>query len=203
MRAEFGPAIARSRQTCSNSTAIRCFRTDNALPVSPTEPVADSGLSFTLKSMRIKARYLFPILLLVNLAPASAGVLFNEIMYHPNSTNVLEEWFELYNPGPTNVSLSGWQISNGLLSSFTIPTNTTIFAGGFLVVAADAATFASKYPGVTNVVSGSAGPLQGHTLALDDNTGKNINSVNYYPDGDWATLTLTTNGFAAYRSEER
>jgi hypothetical protein len=148
--------------------------------------------------MRIKARYLFPILLLVNLAPASAGVLFNEIMYHPNSTNVLEEWFELYNPGPTNVSLSGWQISNGLLSSFTIPTNTTIFVGGFLVVAADAATFASKYPGVTNVVPGSAGPLQGHTLALDDNTGKNINSVNYYPDGDWATLTLTTNGFAAY-----
>src|ERR1017187_10441872 len=170
-------AITRNRQTCCNSTDIICFRTDNALPLSPTEPVADPGLSFTLESMKIKARHLLPILLLVNLAPASAGVLFNEIMYHPNSTNVLEEWFELYNPGPTNVSLSGWQISDGLVSSFTIPPNTTITAGGFLVVAADAATFASKYPGVTNVVPGSAGPLQGHTLALDDNNGKNINSL--------------------------
>src|SRR5438552_14814723 len=47
----------------------------------------------------------FAALCLASLVPlASTGaVLINEVMYHPNSTNVLEEWVELYNPGPTNV----------------------------------------------------------------------------------------------------
>src|SRR6267142_6454297 len=96
---------------------------------------------------------------LATLAPAfSAGnVLINEVMYHPNSTNPLEEWVELYNPGPTNVNLSGWQITKSL--QFTFPTNSSIPAGGFVVVAADTATFAAKYPGVTNFVPVSAGAL--------------------------------------------
>ena len=150
--------------------------------------------------MKTKAKLFSSILLLLaGAAPglaAGPGVLINEIMYHPASTNVLEEWIELYNSGPTNVNLSGWQITKGV--QFAFPTNTTIAPGGYLVVAADIATFAAKYPGVPNVVPASAGPLAGHALELDDNTGKNLNSVNYYPDGDWASLTLTTNGFAAY-----
>jgi hypothetical protein len=125
-----------------------------------------------------------------------AQVLINEIMYHPNSTDVLEEWVELYNPWPTNVNLSGWQITKG--AALVFPTNTTITVGGYLVVAADVPTFTNKYPGVTNFVPVSAGALDGHTIALDDNTGKNVNTVSYYSDGDWAVRTLTTNGFYAY-----
>ena len=45
--------------------------------------------------------------------PAFGGVIINEIMHHPASTNVLEEWVELLNTGPTNVNISGWQISSG------------------------------------------------------------------------------------------
>src|SRR5438876_4966225 len=45
----------------------------------------------------------------------------------------------------------------------------------FRSVPADAATFAAKYPGVVNVVPGSAGALSGHTIELDDKAGQTIN----------------------------
>src|SRR5256714_4637566 len=116
--------------------------------------------------------------------PALGGVVINEIMHHPASPNALEEWVELLNTGPTNVDLAGWQISRG--ARFTFPTNTPLAVGGYLVVPADAATFAAKYPVVTNVVAGSAGPLEGRTIELNDKTGQNIDSVTYSNDGDWA-----------------
>ena len=66
------------------------------------------------------------------LLPAQT-VVINEIMYHPPSTNLLEEWFEIYNPGTNAVDLSGWQVTKGV--EFTFPTNTVIGVGGYLVVA--------------------------------------------------------------------
>src|ERR1044071_8968681 len=119
---------------------------------------------------------------------AFGGVVINEIMYHPASTNVLEEWVELLNTGTTNVNLSGWRFTRGV--HFTFPTNTTLAAGAYIVVAADAATFAAKHPGTGNVAPGSAGPIVGHTLELDDVAGQKINSVTYSGDGDWAVRQL-------------
>src|SRR6266496_2608771 len=46
-------------------------------------------------------------------------VVINEIMYHPPTTNLLEEWFEIYNPGTNAVDLSGWQVTKGI--QFTFP----------------------------------------------------------------------------------
>src|SRR5437867_1383195 len=128
------------------------------------------------------------LFLLIGAWPAFGGVVINEIMYHPASPNVLEEWVELLNTGPTNLNLSGWQIRLG--ARFTFPTNTLLAVGDYLVVPADAATFAAKYPGVTNVVAGSAGPLEGHTIELNDTTGQNIDSVTYSSDGDWAVRRI-------------
>src|SRR5437763_618930 len=69
-------------------------------------------------------------------------VVINEIMYHPPSTNLLEEWFEIYNPGTNAVDLSGWQVTKGV--EFTFPSNSVIAVGGYLVVAADRATFTNR-----------------------------------------------------------
>src|SRR5258706_13889668 len=66
------------------------------------------------------------------LLPAQT-VVINEIMYHPPSTNLLEEWFEIYNPGTNAVDLSGWQVTKGV--EFTFPSNTVIGVGGYLRVA--------------------------------------------------------------------
>src|SRR5436309_1592510 len=90
-------------------------------------------------------------------AAFSQTVLFNEIMYHPASTNLLEDFVELYNPAVTNADLTNWKITKGV--QFTFPTNTVILAHGYLVVAADRRVFTNKYPAVANFVAGWTGKL--------------------------------------------
>ncbi|HTI97275.1 MAG TPA: lamin tail domain-containing protein [Dongiaceae bacterium] len=138
------------------------------------------------------------VLLLIFLTPRTvpAAVVFNEIMYHPASTNELEEWVELYNPDAAAVDLSGWKLANGV--DFTFPASTVIGAGAYLVVPADVATFAAGHPGVTNVVAAATGPLSGHTLELHNASGATVNSVSYYGEGDWAERMLSTNGVAVF-----
>jgi autotransporter-associated beta strand protein len=90
-------------------------------------------------------------------------VIVNEIMYHPGfgdpgyagyvAEDTLKQWVELYNKGTSAVDLSNWQLSQGVKYSF--PAGTTIPAGGYLVVAADPATFHATYPSVTNYVGGT------------------------------------------------
>ncbi len=82
---------------------------------------------------------------------APADVVISEIMYHPSSENVAEEFIELHNTGLSAADLSGWQFSSGV--AFTFPNGTSIAAGGYLVVAADPATFHAKYPAVANYVA--------------------------------------------------
>jgi len=112
----------------------------------------------------------------------------NEIMYHPTSTNVLEEWVELYNPGTNAVDLTGWAFVNGM--HFSFPSNTVLAAGAYLVVPADYNTFTGKYPAVANVINGSAGPIEGHTLELDDNLGQAASLVSFSSEGDWGIRVM-------------
>lgn len=116
------------------------------------------------------------------------NVVISEVFHHPASTNLLEQYVELYNSGAAAVDLSGWRFANGIV--FTIPTNTVIAPGGYLAVAADAATFVQKHPGVNNYVAGWAAPLEGHTLELDDSLGTVINTVAFHTEGDWAVRRI-------------
>lgn len=139
-----------------------------------------------MKRALLKAFVLFGILS-ITVNAATPTIYFNEIMFHPPGTNRLEQWFELYNPTSKSVGLSGWKITRGV--SFTFPTGTVIAANGYLVVAADGTTFHSKYPAVGNYVAGWTGSL-GHHLELSDASGKVINAVEFYGDGDWATRVM-------------
>ena len=47
-------------------------------------------------------------------AAIAGPVLIDEIMYHLNSTNLLREWFELYNPAANPVDLSGYTLTDDL-----------------------------------------------------------------------------------------
>ncbi len=120
----------------------------------------------------------------------AAVPVLTEIMYHPSGTNRLDEWFELWNPGGTALDLTGWQASRGVRLAF--PDGTAIPANGRLVVAADAATFTAKHPGVGPVVGGWAGMLSddGETMEIRDAQGKIAIQVAYAPDGDWAVRRL-------------
>ena len=135
--------------------------------------------------------------------PVRSEVLINEIMYHPASTNPREEYIELFNTSSNDVNLTNWRITRG--TEFTFATNTIIRAGGYLVVAANRATFQGLYPTVTNVVGDYLQIVvhgypdrnltnfnntlgnSGNTLELHDATGDEVDHVEYANEGDWAS----------------
>jgi hypothetical protein len=151
-------------------------------------------------------RWLHISLLFLAAASVHAQVVVNEIMYNPASHDAREEWVELLNTSSTNVNLSGWTISGGV--DFAFPTNTTINAGQYLVVAADLPKFASKFPAVANMVGSwltievmhvNGRPLTNATPVLSNSrnsvnlnnaAGDRVDSVTYADAGDWAVRRL-------------
>ena len=112
-------------------------------------------------------------------------VVINEIMYHPSSENDLEEYLELYNNSNEEVDLTGWRFVNGV--RFTFP-NVSIGPWDYLVVAADEASFAGKYPGVSNYLGGWELKLsnKSETLELVTEMGIRIDRLRYADEGDWS-----------------
>ena len=117
--------------------------------------------------------------------PLFAGVVINEIHYHPTSEDVREEFVELHNTGDQAVNLESWSLRRGVRFKFP---KVTVPPHGYLVVAADAAVFAAKHPGVQPIVGGWDGVLsnRGETLRLENANGKTIDSVSYADEGEWA-----------------
>lgn len=122
----------------------------------------------------------------------AAEILISEIMYHPVGTNVAEQWFELHNNGTNTTDLNGWKVTKGV--EFAFPSNTVVAADGYLVVAADAATFASNHPGVTNFLGGWSGKLGSH-LRVVDATGQTVSDLEFGGEGDWAERRLAAPHF--------
>ncbi len=74
--------------------------------------------------------------------PAAGPVVVNEVMAdNQNAVNHEEsfpDWVELYNSGTASIDLGGWSMSDdGNPRKFVFPPNTTIEAGGYLVVWCD------------------------------------------------------------------
>jgi hypothetical protein len=95
-----------------------------------------------------------------------------------------EEWIELYNNGAGPVDLSGWTLEDAI--EFTIPSGTVLPAGGYLVVAKDAAALAGKYPSIT-IVGNFSGSLANSTdnVVLNDAIGNPADRVKYYDAANW------------------
>lgn len=133
------------------------------------------------------------------LAMAGAGVsaasaqtlLIDELMYHPASEELSEQWLELYNPGDVPQDISGWSFTKGI--TYTFPTGTVVDAGSYLVVASDVEAFGLAYPDVENVVGNWSGNLSknGEKVELVNVAGVVICSVSYSNQGDWARRELT------------
>ena len=107
-------------------------------------------------------------LLMGTVLTVSAGdIVINEIMYHPQSENIREQWIELYNTTGSAIDLSGWGFTKGI--SYTFAEGTMIEADGYLVIAADVEAFAMVYPNVTNVIGNWEGKLsnRGENIRFD------------------------------------
>ncbi len=140
------------------------------------------------RSERIIKSWVGTLILILGTAVGwGQDIVINEVMYHPSSENVLDEYIELHNAGLTDVDVGNWELKAGVC--FLFPGGTTIPAGGYLVVAADVATFNGKYPGVTaTVVGGWEGVLSnsGNRIELEDASGQRIDELTYADEGDWA-----------------
>ncbi len=96
------------------------------------------------------------------------------------------EFIEIKNTGSATVNLYNVRLTAGV--DFTFPAGTTIPAGGFVVLAKNAANFALKYPGIP--VAGQYGPSSslsdsGETLTLVDAAGDPIMSFSYGDTAPW------------------
>lgn len=130
-------------------------------------------------------------------------VVINEIMFDPISGDGADEFVELFNRGTNAVNLGGWRLRGGI--SYNIPNGTTLAAGGYLVIARDAARLRTNYAGLTtaNCLGNFSGALAngGDRIELnfpDQVTGTNalgqpttntiripIDEVRYGPGGRW------------------
>lgn len=113
------------------------------------------------------------------------AVRITELMYHPASEDVREEFVEVHNTGSTPVNLAGWRFSTGVRFSFP---DLTLAPDARLAIAADLAVFATRHPDVTNVVGNWSGILSnsGQLLELVDARGDRVDAVRYADEGDWA-----------------
>ncbi len=76
------------------------------------------------------------------------SVVINEIMYNPISGEEDDEYIELHNTGGGSEDISRWRFTEGI--TFDFPVGTSIPAGGYLVVAKNAARLMSNYPGLSS-----------------------------------------------------
>lgn len=126
---------------------------------------------------------------LVNTTTAESppAIVINEVHYDPIDPTRFEEFIELFNPGTTDVNLSGWRIASGV--DYTLG-NVTIPAGGYFCVVQDPAKFAVTWP---SVASRSAGPWtgklsnDGELIELRRADGSLVTAVDYGDGFPWPT----------------
>ncbi|HKS37845.1 MAG TPA: lamin tail domain-containing protein, partial [Verrucomicrobiae bacterium] len=116
-------------------------------------------------------------------ALADSTVVFNEIMYHPATSESSLEWVELHNQMAVNMDLSGWSIEGGI--DFAFPEGTVLTGGGYLVVAISPAALAAA--GYTNAFGPFAGRLSnsGEILEVRNNNHRLMDSIDYDTDDEW------------------
>ena len=116
------------------------------------------------------------------------NVVINEVMFNPPADHRGGEYIELYNRDTEAIDLSGWRFVDGV--NFAFPSGTTIAAGGYLVIAADAAYMRRVYQ-LKNVLGNYGGELSnpGELLRLEDAHGNLADEVDYRNRGDWPSWT--------------
>jgi hypothetical protein len=123
-------------------------------------------------------------LLPLSLAGADSPLVFNEIMYHPQTNEAALEWVELQNQLNVDLDISRWSISGGI--EFTFPEGTIVPAGRHLVLAASPPALAAL-TGTSNIFGPFVDRLSnaGETLRLRNNNGRILDEVAYGVEGDW------------------
>jgi hypothetical protein len=114
------------------------------------------------------------------------SLVISEIMYHPaeRADGRQLEYVELFNSSSTFEEIGGYRLAGDI--AYTFPTNTTIPARSFLVVARNPQDLRAVY-GITNVVGPFTGnlPNDGGSVRLRHRTGAIFLEVNYGTSAPW------------------
>ena len=120
-------------------------------------------------------------------APPPA-IVIHEIHYDPASGDDSEfiEFIEFFNAEATAVDLDGFTLEEGV--DITFPANTSIPAGGYLVITKSLTDFQAAYPGVA-ALEWADGSLSngGEDIQLVSPSGIEVDVVDYDDEGDWPT----------------
>ncbi len=117
----------------------------------------------------------------------NTDIVINEIMADPPGNERDGEFVELHNRGLSDVIVGGWKLDSAV--NFTIPAGTTIPAGGYLVIGANAVNLNTIYTGLTAIGnwSGSLGN-SGDLLRVEDANGNLVNQIDYRFGGEWPEM---------------
>ncbi len=100
-----------------------------------------------------------------------------------------EEWVELFNKGTQEVDLTGWSIDGGI--DFFFPADTRIPAGGYLVIANDAAALTTKDPALAGKIVGDFANRLNNSrdlIRLEDAVENPVDELRYVEGGRWPDL---------------
>ena len=113
-----------------------------------------------------------------------AGVVINEVMYHPPEDRDDLQYIELLNAGPGPVNLEGWHFSKGIQA--TLPA-TNLAAGSLVLVARNPAALASHYGPALPVIATFTGRLKhgGEKLELVDAAGHRVDGLHFTDRAPW------------------
>ena len=132
------------------------------------------------------SRFLATLLLFVVLGlTAGAQVVINEINYKPADPTKALEFIELYNPGASAVNIGLWRIEDAVDCIF--PANATIAAGGYFVIAGNAAVFQTQYGFAPGAVFTGNLNSSGERIRLRDSASVIVDEVNYGTGFPWPT----------------
>lgn len=132
------------------------------------------------------------------------GVVISEVHYNPLPLTDAEmargldddsdfEYVELFNPGPSMVSISGWEVDGAV--KFTFDFGSTIAPGEYLVIAKDDKNLSQRHPGLK--ISGDySGKLanEGETLRLRRADGSVVEQVVYGFSSPWPEFANARGG---------
>jgi len=124
--------------------------------------------------------------------PTTRDLLITEINYNPPGSDEFE-FVELYNASSNLLDLSGVSLSNAV--RFIFPSGYALAPGAFVIVAENAAAFASRYQASgspyhfegINLAGQWVGNLDnaGEIISLVGSNGLELSSVEYRTGGDW------------------
>lgn len=110
------------------------------------------------------------------------GIVISELNYHAASDLDVDDWLELTNTSGEAIDISGWTFTAGVTA--TLPAGSVVPAGGYYVVAKDAAAFLAAHGFAADAVYSGNLSNGGETVTLT-NGATVIDSVSYLDADPW------------------